>query len=230
MKKLIVGLVGRAGAGKDTVAKMLQAYLQLFSVSSKAMAFADPLYDAVDAMLPCNIFAPQFNIASWRELPRSEKEHYSIPGVHRTLRQILQTLGTEWGRETINPHLWLNLMEVRIARLPERVSIITDVRFANEAHFIKDYGIPHPWGESSDFTHVPLLVNVVRESGEQTPHQNHASETSISDINSNLFDLTVSNNSTLEDLQKEVQNLGNTIIKELYNSTNNKSVAGNFHD
>jgi hypothetical protein len=234
MKKIIVGLIGRAGAGKDTVAKMLEAYLNLFSVPSKSLAFADPLYATVDAMFPCNVFCPNLNITSWRELPRREKETYQIPGTGKTLRQILQTLGTEWGRECINSQIWLNLMHLRIRHRPERVFLLTDVRFPNEAAFIKDYEVlsSHPWGESTSNTeYTSLLISVSRLEGEHTPHSDHASETSQSSIDEAFtFNHTISNNSTLEDLQKEVQNLGNTIISTLYDSTNNKSVAGQFHD
>jgi hypothetical protein len=54
----------------------------------------------------------------------------------------MQTLGTEWGRQMIGEDLWLRAMATHLdecASENDRI-VISDVRFANEAEFIRSRG------------------------------------------------------------------------------------------
>lgn len=122
---MLIGLCGAAGAGKNTVAELLAdsdgcQFLQV--------AFADPLYECVSTItgLPVD-----------KLKDRSVKET-AIPWLGKSPRQMLQSMGTEWGRNTIHDEIWIRITMERIK--PElacgRSVVITDVRFDNEAQAI----------------------------------------------------------------------------------------------
>lgn len=121
---MLIGLCGAAGSGKDTVASMLTGFYRV--------AFADPLYEMVSivtGLLP-------------EDLQDREVKEQEIDWIGKSPRQMLQTLGTEWGRDTISQSLWIDIGMRRIERLlaDGRNVVVTDVRFDNEAAAIKAAG------------------------------------------------------------------------------------------
>lgn len=125
MTKLI-GLAGRAGAGKSTAAKYLieqKGYVRLpFAAPLKKMLLALGLNeretDGDLKEMPCDILLGQ------------------------TPRRALQFLGTEWGRNLIHPDLWIELWRREAARLlNEGHSVVADdCRFQNEARALQRLG------------------------------------------------------------------------------------------
>ena len=118
----VIGISGRAGSGKTTVAGMIPGAV--------VVQLADPLYAALAVMLG----VPESLLRS-----QAYKER-ELPGLGKSPRQMLQTLGTEWGRDLVNRQIWVRLLEQRIAVLREQgVSIVAvaDVRFENEAAAIR---------------------------------------------------------------------------------------------
>lgn len=132
----IIGLTGRAGAGKDTVATMLSACLCARSLTTQQMAFADPLRYM---LLACGV--PEQYM-----LERELKEQ-PVPGFNVSYRRMAQTLG-DWGREQNGPQFWVQRMADRLARMHEAanvralpdVLIVTDVRYQNEATMLTRLG------------------------------------------------------------------------------------------
>lgn len=119
----IVGISGKAGAGKNTVAAAVPGAV--------VIGFADPLYAGLSAMLG----VPE---AVLRD--RNVKDRL-IPWLGKSPRQLLQTLGHEWGRGMVATDLWLRLCERRIdALLADGVETvcIADVRYDNEANLIRE--------------------------------------------------------------------------------------------
>ena len=55
-------------------------------------------------------------------------------------RHLMQTLGTEWGRDLIDQNIWVNAMRSHMEQTEEFV-IIPDVRFESEAEMIREEGI-----------------------------------------------------------------------------------------
>jgi hypothetical protein len=106
-----------------------------------------------------------------------------IPGADCTLRRLYQTLGTEWGRQTINPNIWINVWKQKVA-LMERTFhniVVDDMRFGNELDAVLTMG-GEPW-------------KIERDSA--APVVGHASEGALNDY---LFPVVVENNGSLEDL------------------------------
>jgi hypothetical protein len=160
----IIGFTGRAGAGKDTCAEIVKRHYNAVSI-----AFADPLRSMLLEMVP------GLQIEDLTERGRKEQP---IQWLGRSPRQLLQTLGTEWGRQQVCDDVWVRILERRIERMQAvgrswggdghptvQAVLITDVRFDNEARWITEQG-----GE---------VWEVVRP--DLAPVARHASEAGVDD-------------------------------------------------
>ncbi len=142
---IIIGLCGRAGSGKSTAAKIL---CQDFGYTE--LSFAEPIKYAIASMLgvghPDQLFAPEV-----KDDPIGD-DLLPAGGNVITPRKLMQTLGTDWGRNMIDENLWASLLYKEIEYLtlvqledsesyktPLRV-VISDVRFPNEAAMIENLG------------------------------------------------------------------------------------------
>lgn len=122
---ILIGLCGAAGAGKGSVASHLaDAY------GFEEMAFADPLYAAVSAITGKPV--------KWLK-DRDNKETV-IPWIGKSPRQLLQLLGTEFGREMIHSEIWVKRAMWSVRESAATGVVITDVRFDNEALAVREAG------------------------------------------------------------------------------------------
>jgi hypothetical protein len=105
-----------------------------------------------------------------------------VPGFgNKSPRQMLQWLGTEWGRNLIDENIWVTLGKQKfILRGPGMV--IADVRFENEANWIRYMG--------------GIMIHVKRP--DVAPVARHASEGGIM---IDPRDALLTNDGTLADLQ-----------------------------
>jgi len=157
-KRILIGLVGKKRSGKNTFADFLYEEPG-FCVQ---LAFGDELKQEVADCIGKNIWEIH-----------EEKEKY---------RSLLQFWGTNLRRFFCGEDYWIKKVAARMATLDSSVMVvITDVRFPNEAKFIKDNG--------------GVLVRIVRDG---LPQDSHQSETEQEKIQ---CDYTVCNNHTLEDLK-----------------------------
>ena len=184
---MLIGLVGLIGSGKDTVAARL-----VEQHSFKRDSFAKSLNDAT-----ANIFGwdremleGQTNESrKWREQPDifwSERFGKTV-----TPRWILQYFGTEVCRGGMLDSVWVDSL---VARYQGENTVISDTRFVNEIKTIRDHGgkiVLIRRGE------VPSR-EVMQASGA------HQSEW---DWIGCKFDYTIENNSTLEALNSQIDNL-----------------------
>lgn len=122
---MIIGLCGAAGSGKNAAAQYLCRKYRAVQ-----FAFADPLYAAISAITG-------LSVADLQDRRRKEAELDWLPA---SPRRLLQTIGTEWGRETIHPEIWVMATLRRIDASEAGVAVITDVRFDNEAEAIRRRG------------------------------------------------------------------------------------------
>jgi len=119
---MLVGVTGKAGAGKDTFAKF-------FTDRGYARhSFADPIKRMIE-------LAFDLDPSVWDD---REAKEAPIPWLGKSPRYLAQTLGTEWGREKVHPDLWLLLAEQAV--LKHANLIIPDARFDNEARWIREHG------------------------------------------------------------------------------------------
>jgi predicted kinase len=163
---MIIGLCGLAGSGKDTAAAILCR-----RHGFAAVAFADPLYAAVSEITGLPLAKLKDRVA----------KEAALPWLGKSPRELLQTLGTEWGRQMVRDDIWIKIA-MRRASEHERSGrhvAITDVRFENEAEAIRhaggyvwrierpDAGLCGAAGEHSSEAGIPhhLINQVVRNVG-----------------------------------------------------------------
>ena len=139
---MIYGITGLKKAGKDTVARRMALRHDYVRLS-----YADPLYDMASAglgLVACErVGQPGIAIAQPTGLPRRmiEDKEGMVDFLEVSFRDLMQKLGTEWGREMIHKDIWLRCMEQRLALIPTTTDVaIPDVRFDNEAKHIKSMG------------------------------------------------------------------------------------------
>jgi len=118
---MLIGIAGPKRSGKDTLAQGLSKELGL-----PVDSFAAPLRKFVAELLNCSMATLD-----------SCKEHPIKWLDGATPRSMMQTVGTEWGREMVHPELWVRSLFHRLGRTG---GIISDVRFPNEAREIRARG------------------------------------------------------------------------------------------
>lgn len=135
---LILGVTGFARSGKDHAADYLARHMNMYKY-----AFAEPLKTMLKS-----VFGDHFH-----EGDRSE----ICPETGKSYRVMMQTLGTDLGREMWNPQVWINLVERKRKEVedqgqrpevyraafrggPPRGMILSDVRFDSEAEYLQLHG------------------------------------------------------------------------------------------
>lgn len=188
-KRMVVGITGKARSGKDTFAGILKTAIEMdhdkyHKVVSTALA--DPIRDMISTLgLGEDIFSDD---NKERPLPP--------PLNHITPRELMTTLGTDWGRNIIDINIWTKITLNKILNNPDKHFIITDVRFDNEAQMIRDLG---------------GIVIHIRGDRAGSKFNSHESENGVTvhpdDLGINNYSTT-----TLSDLAKAAD----TIIHDLY--------------
>jgi len=170
----VIGISGKKQSGKDTVCDLISKHLA--PNHSVRLAFADELkYEVANA---CGVSL-----------------HY-IETNKSNFRLLLQAWGTDFRRELTDPSYWIKKVGVKLVRLPIHIhtAIIPDVRFLNEASFIKEIG--------------GHLIRVNRASIES--NDLHSSEI---DLDNYKHDYTVENNSSIDELSKQIKIILQDIMK-----------------
>lgn len=132
---MIVGVMGRKNAGKDTAATPLLRY------AYTQVNFADPVREmllAIDPLIVCELFSPAPVRLS---LLVAKRGWLYAKNQSQEVRELLQRTGTEGGRMILGERVWVDEWERRVGRLAPNVRVIaTDVRFPNEAATIRERG------------------------------------------------------------------------------------------
>ncbi len=118
-----------------------------------------------------------------------ERKEDIIPALGVSPRHMMQTLGTEWGREMINPNIWVTMAHQRVLHSGAGM-VIPDVRFDSEAEWVRRAG-----GQ---------IIHLRRSDAPKI--KEHASEAGVT---IHTEDLVLTNNGSLEDLQVAVRGLFN---------------------
>lgn len=175
--KHIIGISGKAGSGKDTLAKYLRDILpHVDNVPYyEIVHFADLLKEAVQTTCVLDDWHTQT-----QEGKKTELEW--LDGM--TVREVLQKFGTAI-REGVHPDFWVRaLME----GTDDWDIIIPDVRFPNEAEEIRKRG--------------GILVRIEREGAGAG---NHISETALDDYDK--WDIVIFNDYDLDTLKEQANTI-----------------------
>ncbi len=126
----IIGLVGGKGSGKTSFARELRVHYMAQGVKCDIIPFAAGLKAGLLAMFP-----------HWTEEHTSGALKEVVdPELGISPRFAMQTLGTEWGRQTINDQVWLRMWLQRMRRSDADVILVDDCRFENEGAYLLAYG------------------------------------------------------------------------------------------
>jgi dephospho-CoA kinase len=186
---MIIGLSGKIGSGKDTVADIIKKHYPLFINKS----FAYKLKHIV-AILTGTTIEENIN--------RKGKTKY-LEEWDMTLGQMQQKIGTECFRDTFNKNTWIIALLSEYNNVKDNW-IVTDVRFPNELENIK---IKDPNSIIIRINGDPLKIRNNNEKKDEKRDNNHPSETALD--NYEHFDYIIENNGTLEELETKILNLPN---------------------
>jgi ABC-type oligopeptide transport system ATPase subunit len=176
---MLIGLTGEAGSGKDTVGDILCSLTYpLFT----RIAFADPM----------KTYLPKILGVSEKWFTERLLKETKMGVFNKTPRYIMQTFGTEWGRQMIAPDIWEQVLRSRVLQMFADDTfaniVVTDVRFESEALMINQLG-----------------GHVLRVQRDHNPHRIDATHESEKPLDDKYVADIIMNNGTLKDLQATVE-------------------------
>lgn len=172
----LIGLSGKRGSGKNTVATMMQEanyFYQEHAFASKLKYFATQL------------------IGEGYDVYSQQGKTEFIPEWGMTVGELLQRLGTDAIRNGLHQQAWVLACFAGIE--PDAYAIVTDCRFPNEVDAIQARG-----GIVLRIEGDPL-----KQHGDGTRDDAHSSETALDGYKG--FDGFIYNDGTLEDLRGQVE-------------------------
>lgn len=178
-----IGITGVAGSGKDTFASCLASHLGEFKgdldFTVETFHFADPLKDSLSMLLG----------VERQLLDKRYFKESTCPLTNKTYRSIMQEYGM-WVRTNFGHDFWIKRIEQEVESFLQfdnnymETVIIPDVRFPNEAAFIREKD--------------GLLIKVVRPDNPDAIDGSHESERHIKDMSVDCIILNIGDLSALE--------------------------------
>jgi hypothetical protein len=176
----IIGLAGKKQSGKDTV---YQIASELLEAPVGRIAFADPLKLEVSEITGFRV-----------DFIEEHKQDF---------RTLLQVWGTDFRRKFCGSDYWIEQMDSALDKAAGNYKniFITDVRFPNEADFIKNKG-----GRLIKIERRNMTYQNIQEA---VDHDRHPTETEMEDYHS--VDYVLNNDGTEKELHKSVANMLSTL-------------------
>ncbi len=167
---MLIGLAGKSHSGKDTAALGIQ--------NADMFAFAKPLKDAVKIL---------FCLTDEQLYDTDLKEVIDVRW-NKSPRQLLQETGSLM--RSIEKDIFVKNMQCKINESKEKIVVVTDVRYDNEAELIRSNG--------------GTIIEIIRPGAITTSQNKHESEKGVTDY---LIDHIIINNGTVEELHKKIKKL-----------------------
>jgi hypothetical protein len=173
MQQTIIGISGKIGSGKDTLADFIIKHNNQFEKKSYAKKLKQ-----------IGSFLTGTDEKLWFT---QEGKNINLPDWDMTIGQFQQRLGTEAIRNGLHQEAWILSLFADLA--PTSKWLITDMRFKNEAYAIKQRG-----GKVLRINGDPAKVRA-----NSTRDLSHPSETDLDDFNE--WDSVYQNVGTLDNLE-----------------------------
>lgn len=177
---LIIGVSGKAKAGKDTFVEILRDKIVLFDNKRQVNIQVIP-------------FAKRLKELAVQKFPEFKK---NIDAKDDIGRKLLQFLGTDFYRETVDENFWIKEMKKQINMYTD-ILLIPDCRFENEIDMLNNMEEPH-------LGDVGLHVHI---NNDNVPLLDHKSEGRLTEYK---VDILLDNSFTIDKFEKE-------IVKKVYN-------------
>lgn len=123
MKK-IIGFCGKAHSGKNYAADIIKSEYP----NAEIISFGDAVRDMLKAIVDVDY------------IYKSGTKEDVIPELGVSLRKLMQTLGAEWGRNSVSDSLWVDIFMMKVNKSKSDIIIVPDVRFKNEYDAIVNNG------------------------------------------------------------------------------------------
>lgn len=180
---MFIGITGKAGSGKDTVAKRI--------ADTRRFAHEKFAYGVTDLAWEINPIVSASPTARYRDVMKAvgyERAKREYPEV----RRFLQALGAG-ARDVIGRSVWVDLVKQGTWVFLD--TVVSDVRFQNEANFIRE--------------NDGVMMRVVRPGSEEGSGSGHISETEMDVL---AVDAVIVNDGTLEELYVKVDKVMGDIM------------------
>ena len=133
----------------------------------------------------------------------------------KTVREILQLMGTEFGRELINPEIWVEMLKTRALiefNNGADIILVDDTRFRNE------YSALELLADTEGFSFVDVFIsrNSQKEKNEERNIQKHKSEGELYFLKYSAK-VSIDNNSSLYEYKRKCAEISREIIYSLQN-------------
>lgn len=171
-----IGISGKQGAGKSTLANKLKLVLEDNGYTVEIQPFAYTLKHIASLLERGEDILNEYmhlglDIVSAQRLVNkildAYKQYPTQPGIKN--RALLQLLGEEYGRQAIHHNVWVNAAHARVMHTNCNVILADDVRYPNEV-FIVDYHIHIDTDNSEEY------INTCTRKG-YAVNDTHTSET-----------------------------------------------------
>ena len=227
---MIIGFVGLIGSGKDTAAD----YLVNFH-GFRRESFASTLKDAVAAVFGWDrilLEGRTKQAREWREqVDAWWANRLGIPQL--TPRWVLQNWGTEVFRKGFHNDIWIASLENKMRKTQDDI-VISDVRFPNEIdaiHSLNGLVTRIKRGPDPEWFDLAYKANLGDITAQQKLSESnvHSSETSWI---GGKIDQTITNDSSIDDLYLQIQEMTTNLESNLLVSKANVAyevAVGNWH-
>jgi len=181
--KLLLGIGGYAGAGKDAVADIIEDSNMWYRTF-----MSKPLLQAMTVLNP--YVKDNYSHSYIRFVDLVNLKGYTEAKKNEEVRRLLQIFGTEVGRELIDPDIWTKQIHKEVKSILDTgISVVvTGIRFPNEMRYINNAGGVTLWIERPGYG----------------PVNSHSSDNTLSVDD---FDYIIYNDGTLEELKQKVLEL-----------------------
>lgn len=178
-----IAVCGFKGSGKNTVCSLLDKILRRKWYETQTVAFANPIKEVV-----CDAF----NLISDEEYDLFKRSEFKI--LDRTVngRHLLRSFGMLMRH--YDDMQFIKYVEREIRKYPNKITLISDLRFENEI----------AWCIMND---IPIIKVI----SDDTEADGHVSEVGIPD---KYCTFIIENNGTMKDLETKVQQIVDTIIEQ----------------
>lgn len=173
----IIGLVGSAGSGKDTLANYL-----INQYNFQKYSFASSLKDAIASIFNWDRNLLEGDTEISRKFRETKDDFWKI-----SPREAMQTIGTDLFRNHFDPDIWVKSLILKIK--DQKNIVISDCRFENEVKALKNIGA--------------IIIKIERD--DNIKKDIHISESL--NISENLIDFKIQNKNSKEDFFKNFEHL-----------------------